>query len=101
MLKKHLSALFYQIPWTAQRFKKPDKIKRIYNNCDACKNCKARNKYCPSLRIHRTITEYGSETQKAMNQKMEKQEYKEEYVKKSIVEGPFGILKEQFNIETK
>ncbi len=34
-----------------------------------------------------------------MNQKMEKQEYKYEYVKRSSVEGPFGILKEQFDIE--
>ena len=31
--------------------------------------------------------------------KMEKQEFKDEYVKRSSVEGPFGILKEQFNIE--
>ena len=78
---------------------KPDKIKRIYNNYDACKNCKARNKCCSSSQTHRTITEYGSEMQKAMNEKMEKQEFKDEYVKRSSVEGPFGILKEQFNIE--
>ena len=37
--------------------------------------------------------------QKAMNQKMEKQEYKYEYAKRTSVEGPFGILKEQFQIE--
>ena len=37
--------------------------------------------------------------QKAMNNKMEKQEYKDEYAKRSSVEGPFGILKEQFQIE--
>ena len=37
--------------------------------------------------------------QKAMNHKMEKQEYKDEYAKRSNVEGPFGILKEQFQIE--
>ena len=37
--------------------------------------------------------------QKAMKQKMEKQEYKDEYAKKSIVERLFGILKEQFQIE--
>ena len=36
---------------------------------------------------------------KAMNHKMEKQEYKDEYAKRSSVEGPFGILKEQFQIE--
>ena len=38
--------------------------------------------------------------QKATNAKMEKQEYKDEYSKKSSVEGPFfGIFKEQFQIE--
>lgn len=40
--------------------------------------------------------------QKAMTHKNEKkQEYKNEYAKKSNVEGPFGILKEQFQIEKK
>ncbi|MEE3489838.1 MAG: transposase [Methanobrevibacter sp.] len=78
---------------------KPDKIKRLYNNYEACKHCSARNKCCSSSQTHRTITEYGSEMQKAMNQKMEKQEYKDEYAKRSSVEGPFGIFKEQFQIE--
>ena len=73
---------------------KPDKIKRLYNNYEACKNCKTRNKCCSSSQTHKTITEYGSEIQKAMNQKMEKQEYKYEYTKRSSVEWPFGIFKE-------
>ena len=60
----------------------PDKIKRLYNNYEACKHCSARNKCCSSSQTHRTITEYGSEMQKAMNRKMEKQEYKDEYAKK-------------------
>ena len=30
---------------------------------------------------------------------MEKHEYKDEYAKKSIIEGLFGIFKEQFQIE--
>ena len=34
-----------------------------------------------------------------MNQKMEKQKYKDEYSKKSSVEGPFEIFKEHFQIE--
>ena len=46
-------------------------------------------------------TKPSQNTQKAMNQKMEKQEYKDEYAKKSSVEGPFGIFKEQFQIEKK
>jgi len=36
---------------------------------------------------------------KSNDQKMEKQEYKDEYAKRSSVEGPFGIFKEQFQIE--
>lgn len=78
---------------------KPDKIKRLYNNYTACKNCKTRNKCLSPKQTHKTITEYGSEMQKAMAHKMEKQEYKNEYAKRSSVEGPFGIFKEQFQIE--
>ncbi|MBE6504333.1 MAG: transposase, partial [Methanobrevibacter millerae] len=78
---------------------KPEKIKRIYNNYNACKNCNARTKCCAFSQTHKTITEYGSEMQKAMNHKMEKQEYKDEYAKRSSVEGPFGIFKEQFQLE--
>ena len=37
--------------------------------------------------------------QKAMNHKMEKQEYKDEYTKRLSVEGQFGIFKEQFQLE--
>ena len=48
---------------------------------------------------HKTITEYDSQLQKAMTYKMEKQEYKDEYAKKSSVKGPFGISKEQFQLE--
>ena len=34
-----------------------------------------------------------------MNHKMEKQKYKDEYAKRSSVEGPFGIFIEQFQLE--
>ncbi len=37
--------------------------------------------------------------QKAMNQKMEKQEYEYEHTKRLNVEGSFGIFKEQIQIE--
>ena len=37
--------------------------------------------------------------QKSMTHKMEKQEYKDEYAKRSSVEGPFGIFKEEFQLE--
>ena len=36
---------------------------------------------------------------KGMQLKMEKEENKEEYGKRSSVEGPFGVFKEQFQIE--
>ena len=78
---------------------KPDKIKRLYNNYGACKACKARNKCISASQYHRTITEYGSEMKKGMQEKMEKEEYKDEYAKRSSVDGPFGVFKEQFNIE--
>lgn len=48
---------------------KPDKIKRLYNNYNACKNCNTRNKCCAPSQYHKTITEYGSELQKPMNHK--------------------------------
>ena len=96
---KPIFTLLWKIHRTTQRSKKTKKIKRIYNNYNACKNCNARAKCCASSQTHKTITEYGSKLQKAMNHKMEKQEYKDEYSKRSSVEGPFGIFKEQFHLE--
>ena len=78
---------------------KPDTVKRLYNNYNVCKHCKSREKCIQASQTHKTITEYGSQMQKAMQAKMEKEEYKEEYAKRSSVEGPFGILKEQYQIE--
>lgn len=77
-----------------------DKIKRLYSNYGACKACNCREKCISSTQTHRTITEYGGSLKKAMWEKMESDEYKEVYAKRSSVEGPFGILKEQFNIES-
>ena len=45
--------------------KKPDKIKRLYNNYESCKNCKSRNK-CYSVHKH-------TESSQNMNQKCKKQ----------------------------
>ncbi|WP_297980870.1 transposase [uncultured Methanobrevibacter sp.] len=78
---------------------KPDKIKRLYSNYGACKACKAKNKCISDSQYHRTITEYGSEMKKGMQLKMENDANKEEYSKRSSVEGPFGVFKEQFQIE--
>ena len=69
---------------------KPDKIKRLYNNYEVCKNCKARNKCLTGKQTHKTITEYGSEMQKAMNEKMEKQEKLDKSIFYVVI--PIGIL---------
>ena len=78
---------------------KTDKITRIYNNYSACKCCIHKNNCFTDKQTHRTITENGERMQRAMHHKMEKEEYKEEFSKRSYAEGPFGIFKEQFHIE--
>ena len=78
---------------------KPDKIKRIYNNYDACKTCIHRNACLTEKQTHKTITENGGRLERAMFFKMEKKEYKKEFSKRPSVEGPFGIFKEQYHVE--
>ena len=78
---------------------KPDKIKRLYNNYEACKNCKYKKDCISQKQSHRTITENGNRLQIEMYFKMEKEEYQEEYSKRPCVEGPFGTLKEYYHIE--
>ena len=78
---------------------KPDTIKRLYNNYSACKTCVEQMGCFTGKQNHRIITENGDRMQRAMYLKMEKQEYKDEYSKRPCVEGPFGILKEQYHIE--
>ena len=63
---------------------KPDKIKRLYNNYEACKHCSARNKCCSSSQTHRTITEYGSEMQKAMTRKWKNKNIKMNMLKDQV-----------------
>ena len=88
---------FYKEYTTEQ--KENNKVKRIYNNYSACKQCKARDKCISKKATQRNITENGDRLQRAMWEKMEKKENKEEYSKRSCVEGPFGVLKQQFDIE--
>lgn len=78
---------------------KPTKIKRLYNNYQACKNCKYKKDCISQKQSHRTITENGDRLQIEMFFKMEKTEYQEEYSKRPCVEGPFGTLKEYYHIE--
>lgn len=65
------------------------------------KNCKHKKRLYNRKNKHtETITEKRKITYKEkMFFKMEKEEYKEEYTKRSQVEGPFGPLKIQYNIE--
>ena len=49
----------------------------------------------------KTITEYGSEMQKAMNHKMEKQEYKDEYAKNQALKDHLEYSKNNSNQKKK
>ncbi|WP_295603255.1 transposase [uncultured Methanobrevibacter sp.] len=78
---------------------KPDKIKRLYNNYYACKHCIHRESCLTEKQTHKTITENGGRLERAMFFKMKKEEYKKEFSKRTCVEGPFGIFKEQYHID--
>lgn len=93
--------LYFYKEYTIQEEEKPNKIKRLYNNYKACKNCKNKNKCITQKQTHKTITENGDRLQIEMYLKMEKEQYKKEYTKRSTVEGPFGTLKEHYHIENK
>ena len=75
------------------------KVKRLYSNYKACKNCNMKKQCIKSKTTHRTITDYGDPLQKAMELKMETPEYKEEYKKRGGVESGIGVTKTQFHIE--
>ena len=75
------------------------KVKRLYSNYTACKNCKFKNECMPSKTTHRTITEYGDQLKKAMELKMEEPGYKEEYQKRGGVESGIGVIKTQYHVE--
>lgn len=75
-------------------------IKRLYSNYTACKNCKFQKECTSPKTTHRTITEYDDTLKQSMYQKMETEEAKEEYKKRSNVKKkPFGTLKEEYLIE--
>ena len=78
---------------------KLDKIKRLYNNYYACKHCIHRESCLTEKQTHKTITENGGRLERAMFFKMKKEEYKKEFSKRTCVEGPFGIFKEQYHID--
>lgn len=91
---------FYnQYTITDKNSEKPDKIKWLYNNYEACKSCKYKKDCISQKQSHRTTTENGNRLQIEMNFKMEKEEYQEEYNKRPCVKGPFGTLNEYYLIE--
>lgn len=77
----------------------PYEIKRLYNNPEACYICPYKKLCFTDTHTHRQITEYGSEYTQQMKYKLETQEGKKEYKKRSkTVEAPFGTLKQQYHI---
>ena len=77
---------------------KPYTIKRLYNNYKACENCKSRNKCC-SLHKHTKPSQNMVQKCKKQWTRKWKNKNKDKFAKKPSVEGPFGIFKEQFQIE--
>lgn len=78
--------------------KYPDKIKSIYSNPEACKNCFYKDQCLSEKMKHRTYTIYGSDDMIDMLLKMETPEAKEKYKLRSIVESPYGILKQFYEL---
>lgn len=97
--EKQLLTFYKEYPDYNKLDKNPNAKKRLYNNYDACNNCPARDKCFKGKQTHRTITETGSRMQREMYFKMELDEYKKEFSKRPRVEGPFGVLRRQFNFE--
>ncbi len=86
-----------QVTHSYEDKEKPDKIERRYWNYEACKNCKDKNKCHKG--VHRQITEFATPFSLEMKNKMETEEYKKIYKKRSsTVESPFGTLKVHYHI---
>ena len=73
--------------------KLPNKIKNMYANSEACKNCFYKDQYLTEKMTNRSYTVYGSEDMIEMLLKMETPEAKEKYKLKPIVESPYGTMK--------
>ena len=74
----------------------PNRIKSIYSDSEACRNCFFRDQCLTEKMTNRSYTVYGSEDMIEMLLKMETPEAKEKYQSRSVVESPYGIMK-QFN----
>ena len=59
---------------------KPNKVKRLYNNYSAYKHWIHRENCLTEKQTHKTITENGGRLKRVMFFKMEKEEYKIEFI---------------------
>ena len=76
----------------------PDKIKSIYSNSEACENCFYKDQCLTEKMTNRQYTVYGSEDMIEMLLKMETQKAKEKYSLRPVVESPYGILKQFYEL---
>lgn len=76
----------------------PDKIKNVYSNSEACRNCFYKD-YCLTEKMtNRQYTVYGSNAMIEMLLKMETPEAKEKYSLRQVVESPYGTLKQFYEL---
>ena len=90
---KQLLTYYKSYPDYNKLDKNPDAKIRHYTNPKACKICPLKKQCFSEKQSHRTITESGSILLRDMYLKMELEEYKKEYKKRSRVEGPFGAFR--------
>ena len=76
----------------------PNKIKSIYSNTEACKNCFYKDQCLTENMNHRNYTVYGSEDMIEMLLKMETPEAQEKYKLRPIVESPYGTMKQFYEL---
>ena len=76
----------------------PNKIKSIYSNSEACRNCFYKDQCLTEKMTNRQYTVYGSEDMIEMLLKMETPEAKEKYSLRPVVESPYGILKQFYEL---
>ena len=87
----------YEYRYSSHHEDHPDKIERKYINYEACKNCKQLQKCTKGS--HRIISEFASPYALETKNKMNTEEYKEKFKKRSsTVEAPFGTLKVYYHI---
>ena len=80
------------------KIKLPNKIKRFYSNPEACKNCFYKDQCLTEKMTNRQYIVYGSDAMIDMLLKMETPEAKEKYSLRPVVESPYGILKQFYEL---